>query len=101
MSKVDFSDYPAIAVIDAQLPLASNYEVTVNAFSSMLKAFVMQGGPMLQCSVVNPEILKAAQDHPEQHSGLVVRVCGFSAYFVALGKGVQDEIIDRTLLRMN
>jgi formate C-acetyltransferase len=55
---------------------------------------------MVQCSVVNPETLKHAQVHPEQHADLVVRVAGYSAYFTALNKNVQDEIITRHLIGM-
>jgi formate C-acetyltransferase len=37
-----------------------------------------------------------AQNCPEDHSDLIVRVCGYSAYFVDLSRGLQDEIIKRT-----
>ncbi|MFX1606268.1 MAG: glycine radical domain-containing protein, partial [Promethearchaeota archaeon] len=36
-----------------------------------------------------------AQDNPNSYRNLIVRVAGYSAYFVDLGKGVQDEIIGR------
>lgn len=39
-----------------------------------------------------------AQAHPEEHRDLVVRVAGYSAFFVELCKDVQDEIISRTML---
>lgn len=41
-------------------------------------------------------MLLDAQQHPEKHRELIVRVAGYSAYFVSLGKAVQDEIIKRT-----
>ena len=37
-----------------------------------------------------------AQVHPELHRNLIVRVAGYSAYFIELDRGVQDEIIKRT-----
>jgi formate C-acetyltransferase len=40
--------------------------------------------------------LRKAQEHPEQFRSLVVRVAGYSAYFVELDKEIQDEIIRRT-----
>ena len=43
----------------------------------------------------NKELLDA-QQHPEKHVDLVVRVAGYSAYFVDLQKPVQDQIISRT-----
>ena len=39
--------------------------------------------------------LRDAQLHPERHRNLIVRVCGFSAYFTSLDEHVQDEIIAR------
>lgn len=39
-----------------------------------------------------------AQFHPEAHRDLVVRIAGFSAYFVELHKGLQDDVIRRTEL---
>jgi pyruvate-formate lyase len=41
-------------------------------------------------------MLKDAQLHPENYRDLIVRVAGFSAFFVELGKTIQDEIIRRT-----
>ncbi|MDY7037895.1 MAG: glycine radical domain-containing protein, partial [Thermodesulfobacteriota bacterium] len=42
---------------------------------------------------------KDAQLHPEDYRDLIVRVAGFSAFFIYLDKGVQDEIIKRTEIR--
>ena len=36
-----------------------------------------------------------AQEHPENHTDLIVRVAGYSAYLVELSKGLQDSIIER------
>jgi pyruvate-formate lyase len=47
--------------------------------------------------VLDTEKLRDAQKHPENYRDLVVRVAGFSAFFCQLDKGVQDEIIERTL----
>jgi formate C-acetyltransferase len=46
--------------------------------------------------VVNEETLRAAQKQPEKHKDLLVRVAGYSAYFIQLGKPMQEEIIKRT-----
>jgi formate C-acetyltransferase len=53
-------------------------------------------GQQLQVNVVDAETLRAAQDDPEAHAGLIVRVAGFSAYFVQLDRATQNEIISRT-----
>jgi len=50
----------------------------------------------IQFNVVDRDTLLDAQAHPENHSDLIVRVAGYSAYFVDLSKGLQDSIIERT-----
>ncbi|MBU2549514.1 MAG: hypothetical protein KKB20_13940 [Proteobacteria bacterium] len=50
----------------------------------------------IQFNVVDRETLIEAQAHPEDHTDLIVRVAGYSAYFVDLSKGLQDNIIERT-----
>jgi formate C-acetyltransferase/4-hydroxyphenylacetate decarboxylase large subunit len=54
------------------------------------------GGWHIQFNVVDTEMLRDAQLHPEDYRNLTVRVAGFSAYWVELSKQVQDEIIART-----
>ena len=58
--------------------------------------FFDKGGMQMQFNVVNRETLKQAQKHPEQYRNLVVRVAGYSAYFVGLDSHVQQDIIERT-----
>lgn len=65
---------------------------------SLIKAFFKMGGKQLQINVVNSDILKDAQKHPECHKDLIVRVWGFTAYFVELPKEFQDHIIQRAEL---
>lgn len=50
----------------------------------------------VQFNVVDREVLIDAQKHPENHRGLLIRVAGYTAFYVELGKEVQDEIIGRT-----
>lgn len=54
------------------------------------------GGMEIQLNVVDRETLLDAQRNPAQYPDLIVRVSGFSAYFVSLDKVLQDEIIART-----
>jgi len=49
-----------------------------------------------QFNVVDKAILLDAQAHPENHKDLLIRVAGYTAFFVELGKEIQDEIIGRT-----
>ena len=79
----------------------SALEGTENArkFLSMIKTYFELGGYHVQFNCVSSETLIDAQLHPENYRDLVIRVAGFSAYFIHLDKGVQDEIIKRTELK--
>ena len=54
------------------------------------------GGMQVQFNVVSRETLLRAQKDPAKYQNLIVRVAGYSAYFVNLEKQVQQDIIDRT-----
>ena len=62
----------------------------------MIKTYFDRYGYHCQFNILSRETLLDAKKHPEDYRDLVVRVAGFSAYFVELDPGVQDEIIART-----
>jgi len=92
---IDFADFPGNAVVDRQLPLGTLQPQHV---VSLLRTFALAGGMTLQLNCVSVAQLEDAQEHPERHRDLVVRISGLSAKFVALRRDVQDEIISRTLM---
>ena len=63
---------------------------------AMIKAYLTHGGKQVQFNVVDQETLKKAQESPEQYRDLMVRVAGYSTYFVTLSRTMQDEVIERT-----
>jgi len=63
---------------------------------ALIKTYFDYGGRHIQFNVVDKETLLDAQVHPELHRDLIVRVAGYSAYFIELDRGVQDEVIQRT-----
>jgi len=65
---------------------------------SLIKTYFDLGGYHVQFNCVSGETLRDAQLHPENYKELVVRVAGFSAYFITLDKDTQDDIIRRTEL---
>jgi formate C-acetyltransferase len=65
-------------------------------FMSYLRAWGDLGISHIQFNVVDRETLLDAQKHPEKYPDLLIRVAGYSAYFVDLSKGLQDSIIART-----
>ncbi|MBR4761209.1 MAG: pyruvate formate-lyase [Clostridia bacterium] len=62
---------------------------------ALVKSFIDRGGHQLQLNTVNLERMKDAQLHPENHRQLVVRIWGWSAYFVELDKEYQDHVMAR------
>ncbi|WP_251866929.1 glycyl radical protein [Enterococcus malodoratus] len=63
----------------------------------LLRAFFNKlHGYHIQYNVVSRETLIDAQQHPEKHRDLIVRVAGYSAFFNVLSKATQDDIIERT-----
>ncbi len=63
---------------------------------AMIRAFMERGGIELQINVVDRATLEDARIHPEAHRDLLVRIGGYSDYFVRLTPTLQQEIIDRT-----
>jgi 4-hydroxyphenylacetate decarboxylase large subunit len=65
-------------------------------FLEMIKAYLRKGGFHVQFNIVDSRMLKDAQKNPAMYRGLMVRVAGFTQYWVELGKQIQDEVIART-----
>lgn len=72
-------------------PSYAKFDVVRN----LLDVFFKTGGQMFQGNVTDVEKLIDAQKNPEDHAGMTVRIGGFSAVFVNVGKDVQDEVITR------
>jgi pyruvate formate-lyase/glycerol dehydratase family glycyl radical enzyme len=78
------------------LPSFFTGRAALDKFVLLLRGFCRLKIPHVQFNVVSAETLRQAQAHPEEYRGLVVRVAGYSAYFVELDQGLQNEIIART-----
>ncbi len=63
---------------------------------ALIKTYFDMPGFHLQFNVVDSQMLRDAQVHPERYRDLVVRVAGFSAYWVEMSKALQDQVIWRT-----
>ena len=63
---------------------------------AVMETYFRGGGMELQINVVSAEMLRQAQKTPSDYQDLVVRVAGFSAYFVELVPGLQNDLISRT-----
>lgn len=85
--------------------LVHNAKFSANLFKSeadrtamrrLIETYLQRGGFEMQVNVVSRETLLAARAHPEQYQDLLVRVAGYSDYFVKLTPQMQEEIIART-----
>lgn len=88
------------------LPNGASHTITFNTslirdtthkekFKSYLKGYIENGGTALQINILDPDVLRDAQAHPKDYRHLLVRITGYNAYFVSVGKELQDEIIAR------
>ena len=64
-------------------------------FRQLIETYFDQGGFHVQVNTMGSDLLRDAQQHPENYSDLILRVSGYAAYFTRLGKEIQDDIIDR------
>jgi formate C-acetyltransferase len=63
--------------------------------AQLMRTYFALGGFLVQFNFVSTEMLKDAQQHPENYRDLLVRVATYSAYFVELSPAMQDDIIAR------
>jgi len=71
-------------------------ENRIKKLAYLIRSYFEMDGHHIQFNVVSADTLRAAQKNPEKYGNLIVRVAGYSDYFVNLGVDLQDEIIRRT-----
>jgi pyruvate formate-lyase/glycerol dehydratase family glycyl radical enzyme len=77
-------------------PATLEGDAGLQKLADFLRAFTHLKLQHVQFNVVNADTLREAQQRPQDFAGLVVRVAGYSAFFVELSKEIQDDIIRRT-----
>jgi formate C-acetyltransferase len=78
------------------LPHVLEGEHGIDGLAALIRTYFRLGGHHIQFNVVDTETLRDAQAHPERYRDLLVRVAGYSDYFVDIGRDLQEEIIQRT-----
>ncbi|NHJ32709.1 MAG: glycyl radical protein [Asgard group archaeon] len=71
-------------------------EEGINNITHLVRGYFKLGGHHIQFNVISADTLREAQRNPEKYRDLIVRVAGYSDYFINLGPKLQDEIIRRT-----
>ena len=101
LSSVAHSDlfmYQTGALVNQRFdPALLKGEKGLDILESILRGYFEQYGEHVQINVVDTETLRAAQENPKDYQNILVRVAGYSAYFVELERKIQDDIISRTL----
>jgi len=88
------------------LPNGASHTITFNPsimrseehrakFKAFLKGYAENGGTALQVNILDPDMLREAQKHPQDYRHLLVRITGYNAYFAGIGRELQDEVIAR------
>ena len=75
-------------------------KISTDNLTALINTYFTRGGTQVQFNMVDSAILREAQQHPEKHRDLFVRVSGYSAEFIGLSEIAQDEIISRTEFEM-
>jgi len=99
-SKIDQIRFQSVLMNMKFHPSALKSTDDLKKLSDLIKTYFSQNGKHIQFNTVDKETLRAAQQHPEKYRDLIVRVAGYSAFFVNLSQAVQEEIIARTEHRM-
>jgi formate C-acetyltransferase len=68
----------------------------LDRLAHLIRTYFRLDGHHVQFNVVSVETLREAQKHPEKYRDLMVRVAGYSDYFVDISAELQNEIIKRT-----
>jgi pyruvate formate-lyase/glycerol dehydratase family glycyl radical enzyme len=78
------------------LPQVLEGDTGIDRLADLVRTYFRLGGHHIQFNVVDTETLRDAQRRPEEYRDLLVRVAGYSDYFVDIGRDLQEEIIART-----
>jgi trans-4-hydroxy-L-proline dehydratase len=78
------------------LPQTLEGEDSIDKLAGLIRGYFRLGGHHIQFNVVDTPTLRAAQENPEEYRDLLVRVAGYSDYFIDMGQDLQEEVIART-----
>ncbi len=95
-SKLDHACTGGTLLNQKFLPSLLEGEGSLDRLASLIRTYFRLDGHHIQFNVVDSKTLRDAQDNPEKYRDLIVRVAGYSDYFVDIGKELQEEIIART-----
>ncbi|MGC9124067.1 MAG: trans-4-hydroxy-L-proline dehydratase, partial [Thermoplasmata archaeon] len=96
ISKIDWERTGGSLLNQKLTPDLFNDEFNLIKLATLIRGYFRNGGYHVQFNVITADLLREAQKRPKDFQDLMVRVAGYSDYFVKLPKGLQEEIIQRT-----
>ncbi|MBQ9858822.1 MAG: glycyl radical protein, partial [Oscillospiraceae bacterium] len=100
-SCIDQVDYPNGTLLNMKFhPSAANGDEGLTKVAQLIQTYFSMGGMEMQLNFISSETLRDALKNPQDHQSLVVRVAGFSAYFVELHDECKMDLITRTELML-
>jgi formate C-acetyltransferase len=96
LSKMDQSKSGGTLLNQRFLPSVLASEQDLDKLGGLIRTYFTLGGHHIQFNVIDSKTLRSAQQHPDEYRNLLVRVAGYSDYFVDLDREHQEEIISRT-----
>ncbi len=98
VSKINHEVHTSGTLLNMRLdPVSVKGDMGLKRITQIIRTFVDLNIYHIQFNVVDSEVLRCAQEKPEEYKSLIVRVAGYSAYFTELCKEMQDDIINRTV----
>lgn len=96
VSKPDYARCACGTVVNQKYSPAMFEDGKREKLAALIRVYFAKGGQEIQINATSAEVLRDAMEHPEQYASLVVRVSGFSAFYVTLDRAVQEDILRRT-----
>ncbi len=96
LSKPDYTKVACGSVVNQKYSPAMFNNQNRPKLQALIRTYFKKGGQEIQINATSREVLEKAMEEPEKHKNLVVRVSGFSAFYVTLEKSVQLDILNRT-----
>ena len=96
LSKLDYTKVACGSVVNQKYSPAMFNDQNRPKLQALIRTYFKKGGQEIQINATSREVLEKAMEEPEKYKNLVVRVSGFSAFYVTLDKSVQFDILNRT-----
>lgn len=96
VSKMDHAKTGGTLLNQKITPDLVSGEKEISKMAKLIRTYFRMGAHHVQFNVVSADLLREAKKKPEEYDNLIVRVAGYSDYFVNLTEDLQDEIIERT-----